>query len=170
MPTGVPLGMWKPPKLQSRAALRGIEVTHDAGQDHAAIGGQLGGGGGDAGFGEFKKQPTPYDAFMESEGIPVFRDIGISSVANLPLHPWKRLGGKGHYIQLYGTETKWGSYVVEVPPGGALNAELLRDDLETKPPMRLADVEAAQKEILITARRMADAGEIMLGGGGDQMV
>jgi len=49
-------------------------------------------------------------------------------------------------------------------------AELLRDDLETKPPMRLADVEAAQKEILITARRMADAGEIMLGGSGDQMV
>ena len=49
-------------------------------------------------------------------------------------------------------------------------AELLRDDLETKPPMRLADVEAAQKEILITARRMADAGEIMLGGGGDQML
>ena len=49
-------------------------------------------------------------------------------------------------------------------------AELLRDDLETKPPMRLADVEAAQKEILITARRMADAGEIMLGGGGDQMI
>lgn len=49
-------------------------------------------------------------------------------------------------------------------------AELLRDDLDTKPPMRLADVEAAQKEILITARRMADAGEIMLGGSGDQMV
>jgi flagellar motor switch protein FliG len=49
-------------------------------------------------------------------------------------------------------------------------AELLRDDLDTKPPMRLADVEAAQKEILVTARRMADAGEIMLGGGGDQMV
>lgn len=49
-------------------------------------------------------------------------------------------------------------------------AELLRDDLDTKPPMRLADVEAAQKEILVTARRMADAGEIMLGGGGDQMI
>jgi flagellar motor switch protein FliG len=49
-------------------------------------------------------------------------------------------------------------------------AELLRDDLETKPPMRLADVEAAQKEILTTARRMADSGEIMLGGGGEAMV
>jgi flagellar motor switch protein FliG len=49
-------------------------------------------------------------------------------------------------------------------------AELLRDDLETKPPMRLADVESAQKEILVTARRMADAGEIILGGSGEQML
>ena len=39
------------------------------------------------------------------------------------MHNWKRKGGKGHYIQLYGTETKWGCYVVEVPPGGALNPE-----------------------------------------------
>ena len=76
-----------------------------------------------AGFGEFKKQPTPYDAFMESEGIPVFRDIGISKVQNLPLLPWKRTGGKGHYIQLLGTETKWGCFVVEVPPAGALHAQ-----------------------------------------------
>ena len=73
-----------------------------------------------AGFGTFKKQPTPYDAFMESEGVPVFRDVGISKVQNLPLFPWKRTGGKGHYIQLLGTETKWGCFVVEVPPAGAL--------------------------------------------------
>ncbi|MGE3644007.1 MAG: hypothetical protein AB7F96_09160 [Beijerinckiaceae bacterium] len=76
-----------------------------------------------AGFGEFKKQPTPYDAFMESEGIPVFRDIGVDSVFNLPMGDWKRLGGRGTYVQLYGTETKWGCYVVEVPAGGALNPE-----------------------------------------------
>src|SRR6195952_4837679 len=76
-----------------------------------------------AGFGEFKKQPTPYDAWMESEGIPVFRGIGISKVQDLPLFPWKRTGGKGHFIQLYGTETKWGCYVIEVPAGGALNPE-----------------------------------------------
>jgi mannose-6-phosphate isomerase-like protein (cupin superfamily) len=76
-----------------------------------------------AGFGEFKKQPTPYDAWMESEGLPVFRDIGISNVANLPLAPWKRTGGRGHFIQLYGTETKWGCYVVEVPGAGALHPE-----------------------------------------------
>jgi quercetin dioxygenase-like cupin family protein len=44
-------------------------------------------------------------------------------VQNLPLFDWKRRGGRGHFIQLYGTETKWGGYVVEVPPGGALNPE-----------------------------------------------
>jgi len=76
-----------------------------------------------AGFGEFKKQPTPYDAFMESEGIPVFRGIGIRRVQDLPLAPWKRTGGRGHFIQLHGTETKWGCYVVEIQPAGALNPE-----------------------------------------------
>lgn len=49
-------------------------------------------------------------------------------------------------------------------------AELLRDDLEAKGPVRLTDVEAAQKEILTIARRMADAGEIQLGAGGEEMV
>ena len=76
-----------------------------------------------AGWGTFQKQPTPYDAFMESEGIPVFRGLGLRRVQDLELHPWKRTGGRGHYIQLYGTETKWGCYVIEVPPGGALHPE-----------------------------------------------
>ena len=76
-----------------------------------------------AGFGEFGRPKTPYDLFMESEGIPIFRDIGVSKVQNLPLAHWKRLGGKGSYIQLHGTEGKWGCYLVEVPGAGALNAE-----------------------------------------------
>ena len=49
-------------------------------------------------------------------------------------------------------------------------ADLLRDDLEALGPMRVSDVEAAQKEILVIARRMAEAGEIMLGGSGEAMV
>jgi len=49
-------------------------------------------------------------------------------------------------------------------------AELLRDDLEAKGPVRLSDVENAQREILTVARKMADSGDIILGGGGDQMV
>ena len=50
-------------------------------------------------------------------------------------------------------------------------AEMLRDDLEAKGPVRLSEVEEAQKEILAIAKRMADAGEIALGGkGGDEFV
>ena len=50
-------------------------------------------------------------------------------------------------------------------------AEMLRDDLEAKGPVRLSEVEASQKEILTVARRLADAGEISLGGqGAEQFV
>lgn len=49
-------------------------------------------------------------------------------------------------------------------------AELLRDDLEAKGPVRVSEVEASQKEILGVARRLADEGEIVLGGGGEDMI
>ncbi|AWL12562.1 Flagellar motor switch protein FliG [Saliniradius amylolyticus] len=45
-------------------------------------------------------------------------------------------------------------------------SEMLLDDLEAMGPVRVSEVETAQKEILGVARRLADAGEIMLGGGG----
>ena len=45
-------------------------------------------------------------------------------------------------------------------------AEMMRDDLEASGPVRVSDVEAAQKVILATARELSDKGEIMLGGGG----
>jgi len=51
-------------------------------------------------------------------------------------------------------------------------AEMLKEDLEAKGPVRLSEVEAEQKEILKIARRLADEGQIVLGGKGgeDQMV
>ncbi len=45
-------------------------------------------------------------------------------------------------------------------------AEMLVDDLETKGPVKLSEVEVAQKEILSIARRMSESGEISLGGSG----
>ncbi|TVQ73889.1 MAG: flagellar motor switch protein FliG [Chromatiaceae bacterium] len=49
--------------------------------------------------------------------------------------------------------------------------EMLQDDLEAKGPVRLSEVETAQKEILGIARRMAESGEIVLGNkGSEQMV
>lgn len=49
-------------------------------------------------------------------------------------------------------------------------AELMREDLESMGPVKLSDVENAQKEVLTVARRMADAGEILLGGSGEAMI
>ena len=50
-------------------------------------------------------------------------------------------------------------------------AEMLREDLEAKGPVRLSEVELAQKEILAIARRMADSGDLVLGGkGGDEFI
>ncbi len=45
-------------------------------------------------------------------------------------------------------------------------AEMLREDLESKGPVRLSEVEGEQKEILKIARRLADEGQLVLGGGG----
>jgi flagellar motor switch protein FliG len=50
-------------------------------------------------------------------------------------------------------------------------AEMLRDDLEVRGPVKVSEVEAAQKEILGVARRLSESGEIVLGGkGGEQYV
>jgi flagellar motor switch protein FliG len=47
-------------------------------------------------------------------------------------------------------------------------AEMLKDDLAAKGPVKLSEVEAAQKEVLAVARRMAEAGTLALGGKGGE--
>ena len=47
-------------------------------------------------------------------------------------------------------------------------AEMLREDMEARGPVRLSEVELAQKDIISTARRLADEGDIVLGGGGGE--
>ena len=44
---------------------------------------------------------------------------------------------------------------------------MFRDDMEALPPMRLSDVEMAQKMVMRAARKLADAGDLVLGGGAD---
>lgn len=46
-------------------------------------------------------------------------------------------------------------------------AEALREDLEARGPMRLSEVEAQQREIIKIVRRLAEEGQIVLGGGAD---
>jgi flagellar motor switch protein FliG len=50
-------------------------------------------------------------------------------------------------------------------------AEILKDDMEARGPVKLVDVEAAQKEIIVIAQRLAEEGSISLGGkGGGEFV
>jgi flagellar motor switch protein FliG len=49
-------------------------------------------------------------------------------------------------------------------------ADMLREDLEAKGPVKLTEVEAAQKEILSAAKRLSEEGELMIGKGGDDFV
>ena len=46
-------------------------------------------------------------------------------------------------------------------------AETLREELDSRGPIRVSEVEAEQKEMLKTVRRMVDEGAIVMGGGGD---
>ena len=47
-------------------------------------------------------------------------------------------------------------------------AETLKEDLESRGPVRLSEVEAEQKELLKIVRRLIDEGQLVLAGGGDE--
>ncbi len=49
-------------------------------------------------------------------------------------------------------------------------AEMVKEDMEVRGPVRLADVDAAQKEILAVARKLAESGDIQLGGSNEEFV
>ena len=48
--------------------------------------------------------------------------------------------------------------------------EMLREDLDALGPVRVSQVEAEQKAILQVVRRLAEAGDIQIGGGADAYV
>ncbi|TFT46043.1 flagellar motor switch protein FliG, partial [Proteus mirabilis] len=49
-------------------------------------------------------------------------------------------------------------------------AEIMRDDLASRGPVRMSQVEAEQKAILLIVRRLAESGEVVLHGGDDTYV
>lgn len=73
---------------------------------------------------ELRRPPTPYETFMREEAIPVYSGIGLQDVRDLKLEPWKRMGGRGAFINLDGSQAGGTAfYVVEVPAAGTLNPE-----------------------------------------------
>jgi flagellar motor switch protein FliG len=48
-------------------------------------------------------------------------------------------------------------------------SEMMREDLDSRGPVRLSEVDAQQKEVLQIVRRLSDEGQIQLGGKGDDV-
>ena len=72
----------------------------------------------------WNRPPTPYEQFCDEQGVPVYRGlVGVYDSRDLTLAPWKRMGGNGAIVDLDGTGGLVGMYLIEVPGGGALNAE-----------------------------------------------
>ena len=66
---------------------------------------------------------TAWERFLKEEGLPVFKGVGVRDTRELPRADWPRVGGKGTYIQVTGTNNNTGMFVVEVPPRSALHAQ-----------------------------------------------
>ena len=123
---------------------------------------------------QWKRPHTPYEEFIEEEGIPIVRGLGVYDVRDLDLKPWNRLGGNGAYLELSGLGNKAGLYVVEIPPRGALNREKhmyeemyyvvegrgSTESLARRAPRKEAAVRMAEKQpVLAATQHLAPPGE-----------
>jgi mannose-6-phosphate isomerase-like protein (cupin superfamily) len=72
-----------------------------------------------AGYRRYRRAKSPYEMYMEEEGIPIHRGIGVYDTRQLPLGTWKRYGGRGTFLALDGLGSIKGMFVLEVPSGGA---------------------------------------------------
>ena len=68
---------------------------------------------------------TPFETWIESEGIPVVRDFVIANLRDVELRSWARMGGNGAWLVLGSANDQSATtpYVCEIPPGGKLEPE-----------------------------------------------
>ena len=74
----------------------------------------------------FWSRITPYDAWIESLGLPVYKGYYIEDPRKLQLGWWEERQCYAGFLQLTGQEGVTGAYVTEIPPG------------ESLPPFRMA--------------------------------
>ena len=69
----------------------------------------------------FRAEPfsekTPYEQWMEREGVPIHRGYHIPDVRAVEVKPWQRFGTKAALFDLEGAEATDGAYVLELAPG-----------------------------------------------------
>jgi mannose-6-phosphate isomerase-like protein (cupin superfamily) len=69
-----------------------------------------------AGLRNYLHAKSPYQAFVEWENIPVYRDIiGVPDIRDLELGDWDRMGARGAYIRLNGLDDIKSLYALEIP-------------------------------------------------------
>ena len=66
---------------------------------------------------------NPWEEWLQSEGLPLYKDYYVADLRALELQPWKRVGGKGAHIDLIGGEGVNASYVCELAPGESTNPQ-----------------------------------------------
>ena len=60
---------------------------------------------------------TPWDKYLESEGVPVLRGFAVQDLMKSKLGPWKRYGVDGAYVYLDGAGGMTTGFILEIQPG-----------------------------------------------------
>ena len=66
---------------------------------------------------------TTYQIFLEKEGVPAVCGFHIEDINATELHPWARMGGRGVYLNLEGSEGINDCYICEIAPGKSLDLQ-----------------------------------------------
>lgn len=66
---------------------------------------------------------SPYEAWLDGQGVPVVRGHGITDLGEPAFGYWEHLGAEAYFVQLQGMEGFTGMYVAQLPAGGATNLE-----------------------------------------------
>jgi oxalate decarboxylase/phosphoglucose isomerase-like protein (cupin superfamily) len=66
---------------------------------------------------------TTYQIFLEKEGVPAVRGFHIEDINGVELHSWARMGGRGVYLNLEGSEGVNDCYICEIPPAKSLEPQ-----------------------------------------------
>src|SRR3954447_1945125 len=63
------------------------------------------------------RNPSPYDRYVESTGVPVFRGYAIEDARTVPVGPWKERECNAAFAVLAGQKDVSEIRITEIPPG-----------------------------------------------------
>ena len=69
------------------------------------------------------QRPTPYEKWMQEQGIPVIEGYGVTDLQQQPPAHWQSLGCSAAFVHLKGMEGITGMYAAEIRVGGETKTE-----------------------------------------------